>query len=76
MMSCTALSPISDPTEKAGLYEGDIVMIEKETSSAKNAVKDANEKWKNGTVPYLISSKFSKWLNQLFVLLSIFLKLL
>lgn len=70
MVAYEALSPSTDPTEKTGVFDVDIVIMQNESSSLKNAVKDVNDKWKNGTVPYLISSKFSMQLNHYFVKLN------
>lgn len=54
-----------DPTEKAGLFEGDIVISDHfRNASAKNAIKSSTGLWRNGTVPYLISSKFSKLIDR------------
>jgi len=51
-----------DPIEKAGLFQGDIIISAPSGgfSQGKNAVIHASQKWDNGVIPYVISNEFSK----------------
>ncbi|KAK8384441.1 hypothetical protein O3P69_009324 [Scylla paramamosain] len=46
-----------DPIELAGLYQGDI-MLRSAPPSFRNAVVDPAQRWKDGTIPYVISSSY------------------
>ena len=41
-------------------HEGDIFLFGEQKSDTKNAVRDPTYRWPNATVPYEISSNFSK----------------
>jgi len=54
----------ADPIESAGLFEGDIenVLLDdlKRSQEGRNAIRDSWRKWPDATIPYVISSSFSK----------------
>lgn len=55
-----------DPIEGAGLYEGDIDnvlvddLIRLQNDPQRNAIRDSWRTWKNGIIPYVISSAFGQ----------------
>lgn len=63
-----------DPIELAGLFEGDIILTEKdhaegyrnvttddEDGNKKNAIIRETLKWPGGVIPYFISAQFGKF---------------
>ena len=45
----------SSPEEMAGLYQGDIMLLE-----GRNGIIDTTKRWPNKTIPYVIDARYSK----------------
>ncbi|XP_063870239.1 zinc metalloproteinase nas-4-like isoform X1 [Scylla paramamosain] len=60
----------SDPIELAGLFQGDIILPNRDeyyslihpadAPQARNAIKTMTKRWPNGVIPYVISSSYNK----------------
>ena len=44
------------PEEMAGLYQGDIMLVE-----GRNGIIDTTKRWPNKTIPYVIDARYSKY---------------
>jgi len=56
--STTTTDEGDDPIFAAGLFEGDIMLTEDSSPTAWNSRRDRKYRWKNGIIPYHISSDF------------------